>query len=128
VGETRRLAEGPQGAGNGGAPVAKSDGDGGTHAVTAEPARVAESPVPYQTIRHLRIFLTRTSDYDEDVRRMRELLALLASVDGRDRFTFYVPNPQGVVQLDFPNHSTSYAQVQSSLDELMGEWGTLEVQ
>jgi hypothetical protein len=115
--------------GNGSAAVAKSDGgNGGMYAATAEPARVAESSMPYQTIRHLRIFLTRTNDCDEDVRRMRELLAVLSSADGRDRFTFYVPNPQGVVQLDFPNHSTSYAQVQSSLDELMGEWGTLEVQ
>jgi hypothetical protein len=33
-----------------------------------------------------------------------------------------------MVQLDFPNHSTNYAQVQESLSELMGDWGTLEVQ
>lgn len=115
--------------GNGGAPVAKSNGgNGGVYAPISEPARVIESAARYQAVRHLRIFLARTNDYDEDVRRMRELLSLLASADGRDRFTFYVPNPQGVVQLDFPNHSTSYSQVQGTLDELMGLWGTLEVQ
>jgi hypothetical protein len=75
----------------------------------------------------LRIFLTRTNDYAEDVRRMRELLAVLSSASGKDRFTFYVPNPQGIVQLDFPNHSTSYNQVQHTLNELMREWGRLEV-
>jgi len=101
-------------------------GNGGS-ASAAAPARVAEAPARYQPARHLRIFLTRTNNYDEDVRRMRELLALLSSVDGHDRFTFYVPNPQGIVQLDFPNHSTSYAQVQGTLDELMSEWGTIEV-
>jgi hypothetical protein len=115
--------------GNGGALAAKSNGgNGGMFAPTIEPVRVAESVTAYQPARHLRIFLTRTNNCDEDVRRMRELLTLLSSAEGRDRFTFYVPNPQGVVQLDFPNHSTSYSQVQSTLDEWMGEWGTLEVQ
>ena len=115
--------------GNGGALAAKSNGgNGGMYAPTIEPVRVAESATAYQPARHLRIFLTRTNNCDEDVRRMRELLTLLSSAEGRDRFTFYVPNPQGVVQLDFPNHSTSYSQVQSTLDEWMGEWGTLEVQ
>ncbi len=115
--------------GNGGTPAAKSNGgNSGMYSPIAEPARAAESSTRYQATRHLRIFLARTNDYDEDVHRMRELLSLLSSADGRDRFTFYVPNPQGVVQLDFPNHSTSYSQVQSTLDELMGEWGTLEVQ
>jgi hypothetical protein len=92
-----------------------------------EPRHVAEARAPYQPARHLRIFLTRTNDYAEDVRRMRELFALLSSVNGHDRFTFYVPNPQGIVQLDFPNHSTSYSQVQNTLHELMREWGRLEV-
>ncbi|MCI0478298.1 MAG: DNA polymerase III subunit alpha, partial [Anaerolineales bacterium] len=131
VNSSQRSAGGGQNVngGNGGAPVAKSNGgNGGVYAPISEPARVIESATRYQAVRHLRIFLARTNDYDEDVRRMRELLSLLASADGRDRFTFYVPNPQGVVQLDFPNHSTSYSQVQGTLDELMGQWGTLEVQ
>ncbi len=78
--------------------------------------------------RHLRFFLTRTNDQEEDVRRMRELLTLLASADGEDRFTFYVPNPQGIVQLDFPNHKTNYLALRESLTQLMDGWGTLEAQ
>jgi DNA polymerase-3 subunit alpha len=128
AGNGQRSAVSGQNGGNGGAPVAKSNGGNGGYAPKIEPARATESPARYQAARHLRIFLARSNDYDEDLRRMRELLSLLASADGRDRFTFYVPNPQGVVQLDFPNHSTSYTQVQVPLDELMSEWGTLEVQ
>lgn len=100
-------------------------GNGGEAVI--QPPHLAESRAPYEPARHLRIFLTRTNDYAEDVRRMRELLAVLSSASGKDRFTFFVPNPQGIVQLDFPNHSTSYTQVQHTLNELMREWGRLEV-
>jgi hypothetical protein len=111
--------------GNGSTPAAKAHG--------GKSGTVVHAPMPATTThpespRHLRIFLTRTNDHDEDVRRMRELLALLSSVDGQDRFTFYVPNPQGIVQLDFPNHKTSYVQVQAPLTQMVSGWGTLEVQ
>ena len=59
---------------------------------------------------------------------MRELLNLLRSVPGRDKFTFFVPNPQGTVQLDFPNFTTTYAVVEEPLNLLVSEWGSLEVQ
>ncbi len=78
--------------------------------------------------RHLRIYLERAGDYDEEVRRMRELLNLLRSAPGRDRFTFFVPNPQGVVQLDFPNFTTSLTTVEEALIPMVNEWGSLEVQ
>jgi hypothetical protein len=55
------------------------------------------------------------------------LLVLLSNAEGHDRFTFYVPSKEGVVQLDFPNHSTNYVAVQATLGEMMNEWGTLEV-
>ncbi len=79
-------------------------------------------------VRHLRIYLERMDDHDEEVRRMRELLALLRSVRGQDRFTFFVPNPQGTVQLDFPNFTTSYIALGKALDDMVREWGELEVQ
>jgi DNA polymerase-3 subunit alpha len=104
------------------ASTSNKNGNGDVPQLPATPAK------PYQPPKHLRIFFNRTQNHDEDVRRMRELLMLLSSVEGNDRFTFYVPNPQGVVQLDFPNHSTSYAHLESSLNEMLGEWGTLEVQ
>jgi DNA polymerase-3 subunit alpha len=78
--------------------------------------------------RHLQITFARTDDHNEEVRRMRELLNLLRSVPGRDRFTFYVPNPQGIVQLDFPNFTTSYRALHESLTQMVSEWGSLQVQ
>ncbi|MBI5032816.1 MAG: DNA polymerase III subunit alpha [Chloroflexi bacterium] len=111
--------------GSGDKPVEKVKSGGGFAAVyAAAPASPPRNSAP----RHLRIFISRTENHEEDVHRMRELIVLLSSVEGRDRFTFYVPNPQGMVQLDFPNHSTNYSQVEESLTELIGEWGTLEVQ
>jgi hypothetical protein len=53
---------------------------------------------------------------------------VLTSASGRDRFTFYVPNPQGTVQLDFPNHTTSFQSVEPMLSEFVGEWCSLDVQ
>jgi hypothetical protein len=79
-------------------------------------------------IRHLRIFLERADDHDEEVRRMRELLNLLRSFPGKDRFSFFVPNPQGMVQLDFPNFTTSCQVVEEPLAEMVSEWGSFEVQ
>jgi len=90
--------------------------------------RAAKEPGSVYSSRHLRITLERTNDYDEDMRRMREVFRVLTSVTGRDRFTFYVPNPQGTVQLDFPNHSTSYGAVAPLLSEFVGEWCSMEVQ
>ncbi len=124
AGGRRQEAEGGREEAEDGRQVAES-GNGSEGSV--EPKHVAEARASYQPARHLYIFLARTNDYAEDVRRMRELFTLLSSARGNDRFTFYVPNPQGIVQLDFPNHSTSYSQVQNTLNELMREWGKLEV-
>jgi DNA polymerase III subunit alpha len=84
--------------------------------------------MPDPRSRHVQIFLTRTNDHDEDVRRMRELFSLLTSAQGHDRFTFFVPNPNGMVQLDFPNYTTSYLMVEQSLAQAVSEWGTIQVQ
>ncbi len=82
---------------------------------------------PHESPLHLRIYIERAEDYDEEVRRMRQLLALLRSVRGRDRFTFFVPNPQGLVELDFPNFTTSYREVQEPLSQMVSDWGSVEV-
>ncbi len=95
-------------------------GSGGVVPQMVPPSRTAP--------RHLLIYIERTDNYEEEVRRMRELLALLRSVRGRDRFTFFVPNPQGLVELDFPNFTTSYLEVQEPLTEMVNEWGSLDVQ
>ncbi len=87
-------------------------------------AYAAAQPEP---IHHLRIFLQRTQDPEEEVRRMRELLNLLRSVPGRDRFSFFVPNPEGIVQLDFPNFTTSYTTLQDTLGQMISDWADLEV-
>jgi DNA polymerase III subunit alpha len=108
----------------GNASAAKPNGGNG-HAEPTPAPRAAPSNGP---ARQLRIYFERTNDQDEDVRRMRELLNLLRSIPGRDRFTFFVPNPQGTVQLDFPNFTTSYAAVQELLDPMVSEWGSMEVQ
>lgn len=78
--------------------------------------------------RHVSIFLTRTNDQDEDTMRMRELFRVLTSAQGHDRFTFFVPNPNGMVQLDFPNYTTSFLIVEQSLAQMLDEWGTMQVQ
>jgi hypothetical protein len=119
--------------GNGNATVKPNGGNG--HAVTT-PVAVAVKPAvsapasakSFEPPRHLRIYFSRTEDHDDDVQRMRELLMLLRSVPGRDKFTFFVPNPQGIVQLDFPNFTTNYGTLQDSLSDMIGQWGNIEVQ
>ncbi len=110
---------------NGGNASAAKPNGGNRHVEPSPAPRAAPSNGP---ARHLRIYFERTNDQDEDVRRMRELLNLLRSMPGRDRFTFFVPNPQGTVQLDFPNFTTSYTAVQELLDPMVSDWGSMEVQ
>ncbi|MBI3914553.1 MAG: DNA polymerase III subunit alpha [Chloroflexi bacterium] len=98
------------------------------------PVAVKEAAVVYATRvyddkpRQLIISLARTNDHAEDTRRLRELFNLLVSVPGRDRFIFIVPSAQGLVEMDFPNHTTSYQLIQHSLHQRVSEYGTLQVQ
>jgi DNA polymerase-3 subunit alpha len=112
---------------------AKPNGGNGETKHAAKPNGDAKPPAParvssYDPPRHLKIRLDRTNDQDEDMRRMREVFRILTNNPGNDRFTFFVPNPQGTVQLDFPNFTTSYGNVQTMLSEVVNEWGTVEVQ
>jgi DNA polymerase-3 subunit alpha len=76
--------------------------------------------------RRLRVRIRRTNDNALDTRRMREVVKLLRSVEGRDRFALVVPHAKSWVELDFPNYYTNVDQVHSSLLDLIGEWGELE--
>jgi DNA polymerase-3 subunit alpha len=115
-------------AGNG-----NGNGKASASAPPIEPS-VQEETMVYTTRLHddqprqIVISLTRTNDQAEDVRRLRDLFQLLTSVQGRDHFVFIVPSREGSVEMDFPNHSTSYALIQESLHARVSEWGTLQVQ
>ena len=105
----------------------------GEKAVVGKVAELKPSGQTYsshkaQPVRHLCIYLEQTNDQDEDMHRMREIFRVLTSIPGQDRFTFFVSNPQGTVQLDFPNFTTHYGAVQEILNEMISEWGSLEVQ
>jgi hypothetical protein len=56
------------------------------------------------------------------------LFNLLIRAQGSDRFYFYIPNEHGLAQIDFPNNTTNYAQVQDALYALAGGWATISVE
>ena len=103
-----------------------SHGNGDHH--HAKPHTTKESGSAYNSPVHVKITLERTNDSDEDMHRMREVFRVLTSTSGKDRFTFYVSNRHGMVQLDFPNHTTSFNAIEPMLNEMVGEWGSLDVQ
>lgn len=113
--------------GNGGKPREQLSPRGNGGAETQSPP----GPVPTFGARGagrlLRVHIQRTQDADEDIRRMRELVRVLRSVEGLDRFSFIVPNLDGNVQLDFPNYNTNYDLVASQLHDMIGDWGRLEL-
>lgn len=78
--------------------------------------------------RLVRVHIQRSQDGEEDIRRMRDLVKIFRSVEGRDRFTLIVPHVDGNVQLDFPNYYTDYESLAAQLHALIAEWGKLEVQ
>jgi len=53
---------------------------------------------------------------------------LLESHEGGDRFSLYIANDHGQVQLDFPNTTTEYCEeLERALVEMLGE-GTIRVE
>jgi hypothetical protein len=74
-------------------------------------------------VRRLRVRLQRTNDDALDTRRMREVVKLLRSAEGRDRFALVVPSHKSYVELDFPNYYTNIDQVRSPLEALVTDWG-----
>jgi hypothetical protein len=71
--------------------------------------------------------LHRTNDDALDTKRMREVVKLLRSAEGRDRFALIVPSQKSWVELDFPNFYTNIEQVTSPLLEMVSDWGVVEL-
>jgi DNA polymerase-3 subunit alpha len=87
------------------------------HLTVVRPAENGSSP------RHQHLYITfhRTTDQEQDKRRLSELYALLVGYQGEDRFSFLVASPNGKLQLDFPNASTHYCpNLAQDLDRLIG--------
>lgn len=76
-----------------------------------------------RSARRIRIHLERTNDDPLDTRRMRQVVKLLRSAEGRDRFALVVPSQKSWVELDFPNFYTNIDQVRSPLEEMVSDWG-----
>ena len=69
----------------------------------------------------LQITLPRSTDAQADIQRLGEVYRLLISYQGGDRFTLFVPNGSGLVELEFPNSSTRYCvALLQALEALVG--------
>lgn len=128
----------------GGAMDTQGNGGNGKNEV-APPTRPAESrrtagnagakPIPMRSGapaadapgQRVHIHIRRSSDVEQDSQRLRGLLRLLTSVQGSDRFYFYIPNENGLAQVDFPNCQTNYAEIADKLSEL-DEWAHVRVE
>lgn len=125
--------------GSGVAIPSKNGGNGGAHPRhSAQPPHgnmggsAREAPSSYVPrsgagARRLRVRLQRTNDDTLDTKRMREVVKLLRSAEGRDRFALIVPSQKSWVELDFPNFYTNIDQVTSSLVEMVSDWGQVEL-
>lgn len=77
--------------------------------------------------RRVRVRMYRTNDNALDTKRMREVVKLLRSTEGRDRFALIVPSQKSWVELDFPNFYTNIDQVMSDLIDRVSDWGEVEL-
>jgi DNA polymerase III subunit alpha len=114
---------------NGGAHAGSKRGNGNTPPARPTPREARPLyAAPPAGGRLLRVRIRRSNDADLDVQRMRGLVALLRSAEGRDRFSLIVPQASGQVSLDFPNFYTDYDALAGDLQEMIAEWGELELQ
>jgi DNA polymerase-3 subunit alpha len=86
------------------------------------PASRPHATVPDpQLPRHLHITVYRTADSQSDRKRLRSVYELVTSYQGHDTFSFFIPNGQGRLQLDFPNDTTHYCtELQQKLAKMLG--------
>lgn len=116
----------PSNGGNGkqhGGSVARSNPPARESSPQCAPASSGRS----EANRMLRVRIQRSNDMELDTRRMRELVKLLRSAEGRDRFALVVPHGTGRALLEFPNFYTNYETVYTPLLDMIAEWGELEI-
>ncbi len=77
--------------------------------------------------RRVRVKIQRTHDDALDTKRMREVVRLLRSAEGRDRFALILPSQESWVELDFPNYYTNIEQVKHALLDMVADWGQVEI-
>ncbi len=77
--------------------------------------------------RRVRVRMYRTNDDALDTKRMREVVKLLRSAEGRDRFALIVPSQKSWIELDFPNFYTNIDQVMPVLMDRVSDWGEVEL-
>lgn len=75
---------------------------------------------PSISLRHLHITFAASPDEIQDIARLGEIHRLLTLHPGEDRFSLYIEREEGVVQLSFPNETTSFSpELAAALDELV---------
>lgn len=86
-------------------------------AVQSQPAPAqADGMVP----NHLHITIPRSGNLAEDKHRLRMVFTLLIQYQGRDLFSFYIPNGVKDIQIDFPNQTTHYTLHLKQKLEMLG--------
>ncbi len=83
-------------------------------------APVPASAAPSTSSRHLVVYIEPLGDPERDRLRLERLHDLLTSYPGRDRFVWVLRLPQGLYQVEFPQHTTN---IEPSLLKQLEEWG-----
>jgi DNA polymerase-3 subunit alpha len=82
---------------------------------------IQPTPPGSQPQHHLQITVHRSGDSDRDRQQLRSAYELVISYEGNDTFSFFIPNGQRRLQLDFPNSTTrNCVELQQRLTEMLG--------
>jgi DNA polymerase-3 subunit alpha len=95
----------------------------------AQESAADEPPETVPTVQHrLHINIPHTGDQQQDVRLLSEIHSMLTSQPGDDVFSLYVRRRERLVQLIFPNETTTYCPaLAKAVTDLLGE-GCLRVE
>jgi DNA polymerase-3 subunit alpha len=98
------------------------------HSWVQESTEEQESSAQSEVRHELHITLPRGDDRDEDARLLSEIHGLLTSQPGQDTFNLYVSRGDRLVQLIFPNDTTTYSPaLEKSVIAMLGD-GCLKVE